>query len=106
MLFTIKRKDSSRCTAKQKNQLLLFEVIDNGDGFDTENTKQKNDHFSGIGISHVDERIRLMYGDAYGLTIQSVIGTGTTVTICLPLLPKKSIRISKIKNSQALIFLF
>ncbi|AON60766.1 MULTISPECIES: cache domain-containing sensor histidine kinase [Enterococcus] len=73
---------------KTKNQLLLFEVIDNGDGFDTENTKQKNDHFSGIGISHVDERIRLMYGDAYGLTIQSVIGTGTTVTICLPLLPK------------------
>ncbi|WP_423245066.1 sensor histidine kinase, partial [Enterococcus lactis] len=42
----------------------------------------------GIGISHVDERIRLMYGDAYGLTIQSVIGTGTTVTICLPLLLK------------------
>ena len=73
---------------KTKNQLLLFEVIDNGDGFDTENTKQKNDHFSGIGISHVDERIRLMYGDAYGLTIQSVIGTGTTVTICLPLLLK------------------
>ncbi|HBK5068854.1 TPA: histidine kinase [Enterococcus faecium] len=73
---------------KTKNQLLLFEVIDNGDGFDTENTKQKNDHFSGIGISHVDERIRLMYGDAYGLTIQSLIGTGTTVTICLPLLPK------------------
>lgn len=26
---------------KTKNQLLLFEVIDNGDGFDTENTKQK-----------------------------------------------------------------
>lgn len=26
--------------------------------------------------------------NAYGLTIQSVIGTGTTVTICLPLLPK------------------
>ncbi|MGC2930614.1 sensor histidine kinase, partial [Enterococcus faecium] len=60
----------------------------NGYGFDSENTKEKNDLFSGLGISHVVERIRLMYGDAYGLTNQSVIGTATSVTICLPHLPK------------------
>lgn len=67
---------------------LLFEVVDNGDGFDPTKTGSRTNTFSGIGISHVDERIRLMYGEDYGLSIQSLVGIGTTVTIRLPLISK------------------
>ncbi|WP_172200583.1 cache domain-containing sensor histidine kinase [Saccharibacillus qingshengii] len=39
----------------------------------------------GIGLLNVQRRIRLMYGDAYGLTIHSIPGTGTKVTVTFPL---------------------
>ena len=35
----------------------------------------------GVGIKNVDERIKLYYGEAYGITIDSIVGSGTTVTI-------------------------
>ncbi|MBJ6363029.1 sensor histidine kinase [Paenibacillus sp. GCM10012307] len=38
----------------------------------------------GYGLVNVHERIRLTYGDEYGLTIDSEFGAGTTVTIVLP----------------------
>ncbi|NEW07440.1 HAMP domain-containing protein [Paenibacillus sp. SYP-B3998] len=42
----------------------------------------------GIGLTNVHRRIILMYGDIYGLSIQSKQGEGTTVTIAIPL-PRK-----------------
>ena len=39
---------------------------------------------SSIGIINVHKRIRLLYGEAYGLTISSRIAEGTTVAIILP----------------------
>jgi len=70
---------------------LLCEIIDNGIGMD-ENTLSnlyspkalKNKHFTGIGIKNVDDRIKLLYGDKYGVTIKSKINVGTTVSIILP----------------------
>ncbi|EOH87430.1 cache domain-containing sensor histidine kinase [Enterococcus villorum] len=68
-----------------KNQL-FFEIVDNGDGFDTNKKENGKDYFSGIGIKNVNERIQLLYGQDYGVHIHSIIGSGTTVTIVLPLL--------------------
>lgn len=39
-----------------------------------------------IGISNVNQRIRIQYGENYGVTIESRIGEGTRVTIKLPVL--------------------
>lgn len=41
-------------------------------------------HLTGIGIPNVHERLRLIYGEEYGVTIRSVIGTGTSVSLRLP----------------------
>lgn len=39
----------------------------------------------GIGLLNVQRRIRLTYGDTYGLTIHSIPGTGTKVRVTFPL---------------------
>jgi len=38
----------------------------------------------GIGITNVNSRIKLYYGDEYGLHIDSMVGKGTVVTIVIP----------------------
>jgi len=40
----------------------------------------------GIGLSNINQRIRLYYGPEYGLKISSAPSRGTTVTLTLPLL--------------------
>ena len=72
---------------------LVCEVIDNGigmKGFDNGNNSQSyisnSRFFSGIGIRNVHDRIALLYGEEYGVTIVSNIGEGTRVKIKLPLL--------------------
>lgn len=67
-------------------------VTDNGVGFSQkrinevlqEQTK-KSDSFCGIGISNVNDRIKMVYGDRYGVMIQSFENIYTTVEITLPI---------------------
>ena len=42
----------------------------------------------GIGISNVDERLRLLYGDNYGMQVRSRFGEGTTVILNIPVAEK------------------
>ncbi len=72
---------------------LIYTVEDNGLGMNEE-TRLSLLHSSegveptkggsGVGVRNVDERIKLSYGDDYGLEIESVIEEGTTVRIVLP----------------------
>jgi len=39
---------------------------------------------SGYGIKNVHKRIKINYGEQYGLSYNSVIGQGTEVTIIIP----------------------
>lgn len=69
------------------NQLII-EINDNGKGFDMDrylNSNNKN-KLSGIGITNVNERIKLHYGDSYGLFISSVVGQGTSCKMIIPIL--------------------
>lgn len=74
---------------------LLCEVVDNGDGMDTgaadlpmSSLAGKRQLFTGIGIKNVHDRLVLMYGEEYGVTIKSAPGEGTAIRIRLPLMKK------------------
>ncbi|WP_053242049.1 sensor histidine kinase [Clostridium sp. DMHC 10] len=77
----------------EKSKNLLCEIIDDGIGIDkTElstlflSKTSKHKHFTGIGIKNVDDRIKLLYGDKYGVSIKSKPNVGTTVSIVLPII--------------------
>lgn len=76
----------------KKNETVEFEVIDDGIGFDPNNINidcEKNSTIkkgqNHIGLLNVNKRIKLIYGDRYGVSIQSRLNTGTKVSICIPL---------------------
>lgn len=67
---------------------IYLEVIDDGMGIRTETLERalnKIDHGSGYGITNVDQRIKLAFGDEYGVTIYSKFGIGTKAQIRIPL---------------------
>ncbi len=80
----------------QSDGVLTCEVVDNGDGMDglsevgehnpLPNPKSKRQLFTGIGIQNVHNRITLLYGEQYGVTISSTKGEGTKVKITMPLI--------------------
>lgn len=73
-----------RCYSKEET--LIIEVADNGKGFDIENTEKiSSKKMTGIGISNVDDRLKLSFGQQYGLIIQSKIGKGTLCRLYIPL---------------------
>lgn len=68
---------------------ILFKVIDDGVGISAELLQQMNDPEEGTsvgyGIRNVNQRIKLYYGNAYGVSLYSRLGIGTTVSIKIPL---------------------
>ncbi|MCB5955435.1 cache domain-containing sensor histidine kinase [Enterococcus sp. CWB-B31] len=91
--FSSKEQGFITIYGKMNESFLIFEIIDTGNGFDVSQLKkEKKDHFSGLGMKNVNERIHLMYGSTYGMTIQSIIGVGTTVTIKLPVLKEETVK--------------
>lgn len=62
---------------------VIFEVSDNGSGMDFDPLQKRTDNkFSGgYGVFNVNERIKLEYGDEYGLTYKAKLNAGTTVIV-------------------------
>ena len=81
-------------TARREGEDLVIDVADNGLGMRPEVAASLLDEDrpeirtsgSGIGVRNVHRRIRLTFGDRYGLTIFSEPDEGTTVRIRLPAL--------------------
>lgn len=81
-----------RITARREGEELYLSIRDNGLGMTeeqvknlfTHNSRVSSTHGSGIGVKNVNERIKLYFGDGYGLSIESESDEGTTVTIRLP----------------------
>ena len=70
----------------KSQQILEISVTDDGIGFspDAIETDQKNTNHTHVGLWNTDKMIRNLCGNKFGLTINSVIGHGTNVTIQLP----------------------
>ena len=75
----------------EKENVIHIDVVDNGLGMTEEKINYIMNHQvvssrrgSGIGVRNVDERIKLIYGAQYGVTIKSELDEGTVVTITIP----------------------
>lgn len=70
---------------KQADNDLLFTISDNGNGMEPEILETiLTTKTAGYGVQNVHHRIKLAYGEAYGLSYTSKLGKGTTVEVRIP----------------------
>lgn len=92
-----RREGIIRIQAQRIEDKLIIRIIDNGQGISLEQLEElfHQQHnvsklrFSGIGIHNVQERIRMRFGQEYGLTIRSRLNHYTRVDITLPHIKKE-----------------
>jgi two-component system sensor histidine kinase YesM len=78
-----------RCFIEKDERVYMVE--DNGVGIEKEKIEEILDESgTNIGITNIIKRINLNYGEGYGVEITSEVGTGTKVTVRLPLQKNKS----------------
>lgn len=78
---------------QEKEDKLIVTVKDNGGGINEEKLEQMNrslnekraDDGSRIGLYNINQRVKLFYGEAYGVSIKSELLKGTSVSVVLPL---------------------
>lgn len=75
----------------EKENVIHIDVTDNGPGMSAEkveyimnNQVVSSKRGSGIGVRNVNERIKLIYGKEYGVSVVSELDEGTTATIMIP----------------------
>lgn len=77
-------------SAGRDGDFLSIEIEDDGIGMDTQTLCLVTARMEGeeigdsIGLANVHQRLRLIYGSGYGITIASEKGAGTCVTVRLP----------------------
>ncbi len=78
--------------AKIEGGLLLFEIVDDGVGMTREkadailqNGLERRESSGGYGLKNVNDRLKIFYGDGFGISIFSKIGIGTSISVRIPL---------------------
>ncbi len=75
-------------SAKEEAGRIVFKIVDDGIGMKGDILKSvlsgEGSVKNGYGIKNVDERIKLQYGNDYGLSVFSKLGIGTTITVVIP----------------------
>jgi sensor histidine kinase YesM len=76
-------------TCRQKGKMLEFSIMDNGPGLPSDLMEAPLDELIqqkkvGVGISNVHERIKIVYGSQYGLTLKNREQNGSKVEIRFP----------------------
>ena len=64
-----------------------------------EETDQRENH-SNIGVWNISQRIRLSYGEPYGVTVQSRPNQGSTFTLLLPMATKGMIENDEVQAAD------
>ena len=100
-----------------KGENVLIEVSDNGCGIEPDKLRlllaklEENDTSSGksIGLTNVNKRIKMYHGEQYGMSVETVLGQGTTIRLTIPRevdenvmkrLPEKYVEISSKLNKE------
>jgi len=89
------KKDSPRLEIKgyTTGNDIEFVISDNGVGFDPSQlsllSQNQSTRGHGIGLANVDRRIKLHFGNQYGLRIQSQVGEGTSAYVRIPKITKE-----------------
>ena len=79
----------------EANHRIRIQVTDDGVGMDQEtqasvlHSPENGNRFNGIGISNIHQRLRLKYGEEYGISIESEPGSYTRMTVVIPFLDNK-----------------
>ena len=79
-------------TGREEGSDLVLCVTDDGAGIPpdvlptllSEERPRSHASLNGIGVCNVHKRLQMLYGEAYGLTIESEPGVGTCVTVRVP----------------------
>lgn len=76
----------------QENDRVVLSVRDNGVGMDAEEINQQLQNLpsealersSSVGLANIQARTRLLFGDEFGLSVQSSVGEGSAITLTVP----------------------
>lgn len=76
----------------RKNDSVYFEITDNGNGFEVvprnwsnfESITIRKQGHNNIGLINTQKRVKLIYGEPYGIEVESEFGAGAKVTLHIP----------------------
>lgn len=87
-IYNCGRRGLIRVEVCREKESVIITVYDNGRGIDSDFTSTdilpQKESFSGIGVNNVDERLKLYYGEPYGLLFQSEKDVYTMAIITIP----------------------
>ena len=89
----------------REGDTVVIQVRDNGIGISAERLRELKEALNsrqrvGFGMSAVQERLRLCYGEPYGMSVCSEYGKGTCVEIRIPFLEKSTMQQDKAEKIE------
>ena len=88
--FPFDADGSIKISVRKQGERLEIRIADNGVGMSDDRLRgmrggrKDREHFNGIGVRNVDDRLKLLYGGEYDLKIESEESKGTTVILLIP----------------------
>lgn len=71
-------------SACRDGKKLIFMVEDNGNGMSSQRIKEVMSYTgTSIGVANTDRRIKILYGEEFGITIESQLGEGTLMIVTI-----------------------
>lgn len=87
-----KRKRIEITVEENPSGQLCVTILDNGCGISreilTNVKKSRRSHIRGIGLKNVEERIHILFGEEYGVEVESELHKGTRVVVYIPMIDK------------------
>lgn len=97
----VRKKCLIELTVEKQEDQIYIEIKDNGKGIKPEEVRCMNEQFEenrrdyflekhskGIGLANVNSRLKLFFGQKYGLMIESEYEHYTKITLCIPIISK------------------
>lgn len=85
-----RRKGLILVTGRAQNECLILEVVDDGCGMTEERLNAvraslADDKSEGFGLRTVHQRVQILFGVEYGLTVESTLDVGTKIIVTIPM---------------------